>query len=56
MKLPNENRKISIKELSNLLDVSYNTAKKDYKIFLDILELKRKFLVISDLKILKLMN
>jgi DeoR/GlpR family transcriptional regulator of sugar metabolism len=56
MAITNDSRKISIKELSNILEVSYNTAKKDYYIFIDMLELKRKFLTIGDLKTLKLMN
>ncbi len=56
MKNENTSRKISIKELADILEVSYNTAKKDYRIFIDMLELKRNFLTLGDLKTLKIMN
>lgn len=42
-------RKISIKELSNILEVHYNTASKDYKVLVDCLNCGRKFLIYQDL-------
>lgn len=49
MKTQNPSQKVSKTQLMYILEVSYNTARKDYQIILDSLELKRKYLTISDL-------
>lgn len=48
--------KVTIKQLSHILNVSYNTAQKDYKKLVQSLELKRDFLVLNDLKTLKIIK
>jgi len=48
-KKQNLSQKVSKTQLMHLLDVSYNTARKEYQIILDSLQIKRTYLTISDL-------
>lgn len=49
-KVPNLSQKVTRKDLANILGVCYNTARKDYNIIKDSLELKRTYLTIADLQ------
>ncbi|WP_158614844.1 hypothetical protein [Flavobacterium sp. LB2P53] len=49
MNTRNTSQKVTKTQLMYLLEVSYNTARKEYQIILDSLELKRNYLMISDL-------
>lgn len=49
MKTQNTSQKVSKTQLMHILEVSYNTARKEYQIILDSLELTRDYLTISDL-------
>lgn len=49
MNKKNLSQKVTKTQLMNLLEVSYNTARKEYQVILDSLGLKRKYLMISDL-------
>lgn len=48
--MKNNTQKLTKKELSNILGISYKTALKEYQIILDCLQLKRKYLIQSDIK------
>lgn len=52
----NYTRKISIKELANILGVHYNTASKDYKTLVDCINCGRSFLIYQDLITLQLID
>lgn len=47
-------KKVTKTQLMHILGVSYNTAKKEYQIIIDSLNLKRAFLTEQDLKDYKL--
>lgn len=49
MKKVSTSQKVTKTQLMNILEVSYNTARKEYQIILDSLEIKRTYLTISDL-------
>ena len=49
MKTQNTSQKVTKTQLMNILEVSYNTARKEYQTILDSLQLTRKYLTISDL-------
>lgn len=49
-------QKLTRKDLQFILNVSYNTAKKEYQTLLDCLNLKRNFLIVNDLIDLKIMS
>lgn len=44
------NTKITRKDLMNILNVSYDTAKREYRTILDSLAVKRTYLTANDLK------
>ncbi|WP_348676730.1 hypothetical protein [Flavobacterium coralii] len=44
------NRKITRKELANILEISEKTARKEYKIIMACLQVKRKYLTSADLQ------
>ncbi|CAN1538257.1 hypothetical protein MCETHM1_01650 [Flavobacteriaceae bacterium] len=46
---PNPSQKVTKVQLMHILEVSYPTARKDYQTIIDSLQLKRKYLTISDL-------
>lgn len=48
-KITTTSQKVTKMQLKNILEVSYPTALKEYQIIIDSLQLKRKFLTISDL-------
>lgn len=48
-KITTTSQKVTKTQLMHILEVSYKTARKEYQIILDSLELKRKYLTISDL-------
>ena len=56
MNTKNTSQKVSKTELMHLLNVSYPTARKEYQIILDSLELKRKYLMVSDLITYKILS
>ncbi|TCN55498.1 MULTISPECIES: hypothetical protein [Flavobacterium] len=56
MKTQNTSQKVSKTELMHLLGVSYPTALKEYQIILDSLQLKRNYLMISDLITYKILS
>lgn len=56
MSFKSHTQKITVKDLSLLLNVSYKTALKDYNNFIHILELKRDFLIKNDLIKLKILE
>lgn len=47
--MQNLSAKITKTQLQYILNVSYPTARKEYSIILDSLQLKRNFLVVQDL-------
>ena len=49
MKTQNTSQKVSKTQLMHILEVSYNTARKDYQTILDSLKLTRDYLTIADL-------
>ncbi len=49
-------QKITIKQLQAYLNVSYNTARKDYNRLLKTLDTNRHFLIFNDLKTLKIIK
>jgi hypothetical protein len=49
MKKTSTSQKVTKTQLMNILEVSYNTARKEYQTILDSLEIKRTYLTISDL-------
>jgi hypothetical protein len=49
MKTTNTSQKVTKTQLMHILEVSFNTAKKEYQTILDSLEIKRSYLTISDL-------
>jgi hypothetical protein len=49
MKTQNTSQKVTKTQLMHILQISYNTARKEYQTIIDSLELKRDFLTISDL-------
>lgn len=49
MKSLNKSQKVSKTQLMHILDVSYNTARKEYQTILDSLQIKRDYLTIADL-------
>ncbi|WDF65660.1 hypothetical protein [Flavobacterium sp. KACC 22763] len=49
MKTNNTSQKVSKTQLMYILEVSYPTARKEYQTIIDSLQLKRKYLTISDL-------
>jgi hypothetical protein len=49
MKSLNKSQKVTKTQLMYILDVSYNTARKEYQIILDSLQIKRDYLILADL-------
>lgn len=49
MKTQNKTEKVSKTQLMYILGVSYPTARKEYRIIIDSLDLKRRYLTINDL-------
>lgn len=49
MNYKNLSAKVNKTELMHILGVSYKTARKDYQIIIDSLELTRKYLTVKDL-------
>ena len=49
MKTQNTSQKVTKTQLMHILEVSYNTARKEYQTILDSLQLKRNYLTVSDL-------
>lgn len=47
--MSNLSAKINKIQLMHILQVSYPTARKEYAIIIDCLELKRKYLIVEDL-------
>ena len=45
----NVSQKVTITQLKNILEISYNTAKKEYQVIIDCLQIKRSYLVVKDL-------
>lgn len=48
-KKPSLTQKVSKMQLKNILEISYPTARKEYQTILDSLQIKRGYLIISDL-------
>ena len=49
MKKQNLSAKVTKMQLMHILEVSYNTARKEYQVIIDSLQLKRDYLTKSDL-------
>lgn len=55
-KSKNPSQKVTKVQLMHILEVSYPTARKDYQTIIDSLQLKRKYLTISDLVLYGLLS
>ena len=49
MKHTNLSQKVTKTQLMNILQISYNTARKEYQTIIDSLQINRDYLTISDL-------
>lgn len=45
----NPSSKVTKTQLMHILEISYNTARKEYQTIIDCLQLQRKYLTIQDL-------